>query len=70
VLKIPFQVKTVIPAVEILQDQFDFGRLTTLGNEGSLKMTIQNNSQIGAELILDLRGEKDNPDAPDGIECI
>ena len=40
VLKIPFQVKTIIPAVEILQDQFDFGRLTTLGNEGQLKLTI------------------------------
>jgi hypothetical protein len=33
-------------------------------------MTILNQSAIGAELILDLRPERDNPDAPDGIECL
>lgn len=56
--------------MEILQDTFDFGKLTTLGNEGSLRMLLVNHSLIGAELILDLRPEKDNPDAPDGIDCL
>lgn len=35
-----------------------------------LKMTIANNSPIDAELVLDLRNEADNPDAPDGIDCL
>ena len=41
-LKLPFQVRTIIPDVVIVQDQFDFGKLTTLGNEGILKMTLVN----------------------------
>ncbi|CAD8092149.1 unnamed protein product [Paramecium primaurelia] len=68
ILKIPFLVKTIIPQVEIVQDQFDFGKLTTLGNEGSLKMTLVNNSSISAELLLNL--DKDSPEAPNGIECL
>ena len=67
-LKIPFYVKTVIPQVVILQEQFDFGKLTTLGNEGSLKMTLFNMSSIAAELTLNL--DKDSLEAPDGIECL
>ncbi|KAM3143753.1 Encoded by [Paramecium bursaria] len=66
--KIPFYVKTVIPQVVILQEQFDFGKLTTLGNEGSLKMTLFNMSSIAAELTLNL--DKDSLEAPDGIECL
>lgn len=60
--------KTIIPLVEILQDQFDFGKLTTLGNEGTLKMTLINNSPINAELMLNL--DKESPESPDGIECL
>jgi hypothetical protein len=33
-------------------------------------MTLINNSAIMAELILDMRPENENPDAPDGIECL
>ena len=33
-------------------------------------MTIINNSSIKADLILDMRTEVENPDAPDGIECL
>ena len=33
-------------------------------------MTLVNNSAIAADLILDLRSEGENPDAPDGIECL
>lgn len=33
-------------------------------------MMLINHSLIGAELILDLRPERDNRDAPDGIECL
>jgi len=39
-----------------------------LGNEGSLKMTLVNNSSISAELLLNL--DKDSPEAPNGIECL
>lgn len=33
-------------------------------------MSLINNSAIMAELILDMRPENENPDAPDGIECL
>ncbi len=33
-------------------------------------MTVTNKSLIPAELILDLRSDDENPNAPDGIECI
>ena len=33
-------------------------------------MTLINNSSISAELILDMRSEEENPDCPDGIECL
>ena len=66
-LRIPFSVRTVIPNVEILQESFNFGKLTTLGNEGELFMTLVNNSAIKAELILDMRADAD---APDGIDCL
>ena len=42
--------------------------MTTLGNEGSLKMTLFNMSSIAAELTLNL--DKDSLEAPDGIECL
>jgi len=31
---------------------------------------MENHSLIPAELILDLRNDDENPNAPDGIECI
>lgn len=69
-LSLPFQVKTIVPKVEIKEAGFDFGKITTLGNSGVLPMTIQNLSNIDAELMLDMRGEDQNPDCPDGIDCL
>ena len=33
-------------------------------------MTLVNNSAIPVEMILDLREEDENPNAPIGIECL
>lgn len=33
-------------------------------------MTLVNSSEIPVDLILDLRPFEDNPEAPDGIDCI
>jgi hypothetical protein len=33
-------------------------------------MTVTNKSKIPADLILDLRTDDENPNAPDGIECL
>lgn len=70
ILKIPFIGTTIIPKVEILEEEFNFGNITTLGNSITLKMTVVNNSLIPADLVLDLRTEEENPQAPDGIECL
>lgn len=70
VLRLPFIVQTVVPKVEILEKEFNFGKITTLGNCGLLEMTMVNNSSIDAEMILDMRTEEENPDCPDGIECL
>lgn len=62
--------KTILPQIDIQEDQFDFGKITTFNNSGTLKMTITNKSSISAELVLDLRTDEENPDAPDGIDCL
>lgn len=56
-IKIPFSVRTIIPLVELLEEIYDFGVVTTLGNSGLLKLTLRNLSNIKANLILDLREE-------------
>lgn len=33
-LKLPFSVTTIIPDIQIIEDKFDFGNVTTLGNPG------------------------------------
>jgi len=33
-------------------------------------MTLTNNSPIPVEMVLDLRGEDENPQAPTGIDCL
>jgi hypothetical protein len=70
ILKVPFVGTTIIPKVEILEDEFNFGNITTLGNSIPLKMTVVNNSSISTDLVLDLRTEEENASAPDGIECL
>ncbi|KAL4498636.1 hypothetical protein ABPG72_019754 [Tetrahymena utriculariae] len=72
-LKLPFSVQTIIPDIQINQDKFDFGNITTLGNPGQLEMHLTNNSSITAELVLDLRydEEKDGMDEEkDGLDCL
>jgi hypothetical protein len=32
ILKIPFRAECIIPKVEVLENSFDFGNVTTLGN--------------------------------------
>lgn len=32
-LKLPFSVTTIIPDIQIIEDKFDFGNVTTLGKE-------------------------------------
>ena len=54
-VSLPFKAETIIPKVSVLEDEFDFGGVTTLGNSSNLKMTIINNSDIPATLLLDLR---------------
>ena len=61
ILKLPFSAQTIIPKVEILEEGFDFGNITTLGNSQILKMTVVNNATIPTELVLDLRSEEENP---------
>jgi hypothetical protein len=69
-IKFPFFAKTVVPRIEITQPEFDFGNITTLGNAGVLPMTLTNNATISAELVLDLRREDENPEAPEGVDCL
>ncbi|EWS70940.1 flagellar associated protein, putative (macronuclear) [Tetrahymena thermophila SB210] len=70
ILKLPFQGQTIIPQVSILEELFDFGNITTLGNQGILKMSLQNNSNIPADLVLDMRTDEDYEKAQPGIECL
>jgi hypothetical protein len=60
VLKLPVSARTILPKVEILEHEFDFGNITTLGNSTPYKMTLVNKSNIKADLTLDLRGEEEN----------
>lgn len=69
-IKFPFSVKTILPKVEILEEIFDFGCVTTLGNPGVLTMTLHNYSNIKANLILDLRESLENPHENSGLECL
>ena len=41
-----------------------------MSKAGVLNLTLKNESPITVDLVLDLRTEDDNPDAPDGIECL
>lgn len=69
-LYLPFKVETIIPKVLILEEEFDFGGVTTLGNSSSLIMTIVNTSSIPATLRLDLREREDPSKEQEGIECL
>jgi hypothetical protein len=70
ILKVPFTVNVIVPKIEIKEEGFNFGKITTLGNCGVLEMNLVNNSNIHATLVLDMRSEEENADSPDGIECL
>ena len=38
-----------------MEEEFDFGNITTLGTSNQLTMTLVNNSNIPVDLVLDLR---------------
>lgn len=61
VLRIPLIIHCIIPLVAITQELFDFGDVTTLGNQTAVYMTIVNKSTVNAELCIDIRGEDINP---------
>ena len=69
-MTIPFKVETIIPKVTVLQDEFDFEGVTTLGNSRALQMTVMNSSSIPATLILDLREQENPSKEAEGIECL
>jgi len=41
-IKLPFKLQTKIPSVSVLEQSFDFGKLTTLGTPGLLPLTLVN----------------------------
>ena len=69
VLKLPFSVKTILPNVEVIEEIFDFGQVTTLGNPGILRFSMRNLSNIKANLIIDLR---DSPEEKEkhNLDCL
>lgn len=69
-LVIPFKVETILPKVTILEEELNFGEVTTLGVSSNLMMTLMNHSNIPATLILDLRDKDDGPKEYEGIECV
>ena len=54
-LTVPVVARAIIPKVEIVEEEFDFGNITTLGTSNQLSLTLVNNSSIAVELVLDLR---------------
>ncbi|CAD8050766.1 unnamed protein product [Paramecium sonneborni] len=70
VLRIPLTAQCIVPNVIITQQLFDFGDVTTLGNQTALPLTIVNKSNVEVKLILDLRNEDINPDANEGVGCL
>ena len=41
-----------------------------IGNSGSLKMTLKNDSSIPVDLVLDMRTDEEIENAQQGIECL
>ncbi|EGR30900.1 hypothetical protein IMG5_121460 [Ichthyophthirius multifiliis] len=70
ILKAPFYAEVIIPQVMIQEEYFDFGNLTTLGNQGIQKMLLVNRSDIPADLILDMRTNQELQGAQEGVECL
>jgi len=65
--KLDMSVRTIVPKVRIIEDEFDFGGVL-LGSTATLRMTIINESAIPATLQVDLN--QDETKGYDGIECL
>lgn len=53
-MKIPVRANAIIPDVKVEEDIFDYGGVT-FGDSKILPLTLHNDSNIDAKLILDLR---------------
>jgi len=67
VLKIPFIVKASIPMVVIREEQLDFGSITVQGTPVQIPLTLQNKSNVTANLKLDLRNKGN---LVQGLDCL
>lgn len=66
-LNIFFSVMTLVPRVEILENSFDFGKLT-YGNKGKQQLTLTNSSNIPAQLEIDL--SSNNESQQERLNCL
>lgn len=67
--KLLLQGQVIVPKVHIQQEDFDFGEVL-YDNTASLPLTISNESDITAHLLLDLRSRVGIVERPPGIECL
>ncbi len=58
-----------LPRLSILEPNFDFGGIVTLGTPGKLSLTLKNESNITASVIVDLRENGEDQDY-EGVECL
>lgn len=58
-----------LPRLSILEKNFDFGGIVTLGTPGKLGLTLKNESNITASVIVDLRENGEDQDY-EGVECL
>jgi hypothetical protein len=65
-MSIPIKFSPRIPKVSILEPKFEFGQLITQGIPGQLPMTLVNESNVAATLLLDFRPSEFAP----GVECM
>ena len=67
-VRILMNANTIIPNVRIKEEGFDFGGIT-YGNNGTMSLTIENDSSIQAILNLDLREQDGDPES-EGFSCL
>jgi hypothetical protein len=66
--KIDISAKAIVPRVRIVENDIDFGNVT-LGNKGTFKITIANESAVHATLNIDLTNPL-NLKEYFGVECL
>ncbi|CAD8120827.1 unnamed protein product [Paramecium sonneborni] len=64
IINIPFSATSIIPKIEIEQDIFDFGNVTTLGTSNQIPLTFINSSPVS------IQEHQRQSQSPDGIECL